>query len=289
MNNFLTRYRDAEITDDHFVIPSVMTYTHAHPVYELYFCPHTVQQTSVINGVSYTYSYPTAILSAPYTVHSMSCDDLNAEKFERYVYYFDESFFDTFGKGMIPDLFRERNTGLMFALNDRQGAYLKRMIDLCAQNDSIVQKKLTLAMFFNKLTEFCPSEDVVRVGSESFYIKNILQYMSEHTGEYTDSDEIAKKFAVSRSKLERDFKRFTGMTVHSFSEMCKINKAKGLLQNEKKMSIAEIAQRCGFESENYFFPFFKKHTGRTPLEFRKSGDRKRAVDLNSDENCGCSF
>ena len=254
---------------DHWVSTSVMKHTHVHPQYEVYFCSDDISQTSVINGVMYEYHYPSAILSTPFTVHSMSPTDPNSEHFERYVFYFDEKLLESFDKRLVPRLIAGKNTGLLFPLTPDQAAELKRLLDVC-EGGSRVERELSFMLFLNKLVRFCPEEKVIRVGTSSFYIQDVLQYISENfSDELFDADTVARRFAVSRSKLDRDFKRFTGVTVHGFVEICRLNQAKYLLEFYKELSVGEISQRCGFENETHFYPFFKKHTGLTPLEYRR--------------------
>ena len=41
-----------------------------------------------------------------------------------------------------------------------------------------------------------------------------------------------------------------------------------LLKNSDR-TVAEIAAACGFESEYYFYSFFKRNTGATPTAIRR--------------------
>lgn len=287
MNEFLLNQWGTEFWQEHFFKPSMMQYTHTHYLYELYFCPQKIAQTSVINGVTYTYDYPCAILSSPYTVHAMSCNDLSVRQFERYVFYFDDTLFETFGKRLLPAGLQGQDAGLLFALSEGQGTQLKRMLDICHTEHSLVEQELTFVLFLNRLVDFCPPENVIRVGTASFYLRDVLRYISETVSEPMDIDRVAKHFAVSRSKLERDFKRFTGITVHAFADICRFNQARYLLQHQPKLSVRAVAEQCGFESETYFFPFFKKYTGMTPAEFRKAdGAKFPSVIHESNRLCG---
>jgi AraC-like DNA-binding protein len=40
------------------------------------------------------------------------------------------------------------------------------------------------------------------------------------------------------------------------------------------MKISELAELCGFSSDNYFYRFFKKHTGKTPREYREQARKE---------------
>lgn len=285
MDGFLDD-RGSRLTVEKYRHLSVMPYTHAHAQYEVYFCTRKVAQRSVINGVEYTYRYPCVILSAPFTVHSMSCDDPDAENFERYVFYFGESVAESFDTHLLPEGLLSRSVGLLFPLTEAQAYYMKQVIDLCDSEKSAAQRELTFVLFLNKLVEFCPLSSAVRVGTSSFYISDVLRRVSSDPAD-VDADRIAKEFSVSRSKLDRDFKRFTGMTFHSFAETCRLNRAKYLLLRKRNLSVGEVAEQCGFESETYFFPFFKKRMGMTPSEYRKNGESAtETMKKHYGESCG---
>ena len=255
-------YRDA---------PHVMNHIHVHPQFELYLCVDSVAQHSIINGVDYSCDYPCAILSAPFTIHSMSCSDASAPSFGRYVFYFGESVLASL-RSHLPAEVLAPNVGLLFPLTSSQAEYLKNYIDAARGATTSTENELILAFVINKLFGFCPSSQIIKVGSSSFYMQDVLQYISENFHLDSAADNVAQRFNVSRSKLDRDFKYFTGLTTHKFVEMCRLNHAKFLLARRRDISIDEICEECGFFGKTHFFPFFKKHTGMTPLEFRRSSD-----------------
>ena len=153
MPKFLSNLCD-EILFTHYLNNQEMNFTHTHPQYELYFCISSVQQRSIINGEEYKYNYPCVIISPPYTIHAMSCDDKDAPVFDRYVIYFNKNFFDLFAKEIIPDSLKRKSSGLFFKLRDDQAEYLKNIITVTdPQNET--ECKITLALILNKLVSFC--------------------------------------------------------------------------------------------------------------------------------------
>ena len=255
---------------------SVMNNAHAHPQYEIYFCTQNVEQTTVINGIDHSYKHPAVIISAPYTIHAMSCcNNGDSGTFDRYVLYFNEKLLDHFDKSLLPCGIETKNMGLLFKLDVEQVKELASVLEMFENSDE-TQMELLTVLFLNKLFSFCPIDKAVKVGTSSFYIQDIIQYIAEHYYENIDSTHLAERFNISRSKLDRDFKHFTRNTVHSFIDTCRINQAKAmLLRNEGRMSISEISKSIGFDNESYFFTYFKKHTGSTPIEFRKSSGSNR--------------
>jgi len=63
------------------------------------------------------------------------------------------------------------------------------------------------------------------------------------------------------------FRRETGRSVISYLNQFRINKARTLLMDET-LSIAAIAEMCGFQSINYFSKVTRKLTGKSPRELR---------------------
>ena len=276
MGKFFTDL-DTTFRADHFSGLHVMKYAHVHAQYELYFCTENVEQKSLINGVEYVYQYPCVILSPPYTVHSMSCEDPNAVDFDRYVFYFDETMLSSYREELIPTELRRMIGGRIFRLTQEQADYLKTLLVWCDDptfGTSVMQRELGFLLFLNKLFSFCSEEESIFLDGGPNYIREVLGYVAAHFGEPIDVRTITHHFSVSRSKLDRDFRRCTGNTVHDFLESCRVNQAKLLLQQDPPLSIQEIAARCGIENESYFFPFFKRHTGVTPLEYRSNKQRK---------------
>ena len=272
MSGFLVDF-SSELRILHNTEKSVMKHTHTHPHYELYLCTDNVRQKSVINGMEYVYQYPCAILSTPYTIHAMSCEDPCSETYERFVFYFEKDVLDAFDARLLPSRLLHRNIGLLFPLNEEQASYLRRLLTIAVDEGPTVtrtERALLLTFVINRLFDFCPEERIVQVGTSSFYLQDVLQYVAEHLHTPLDSETIAKRFSVSRSKLDRDFKHYTGLTVPRVIELCRFNQAKYLLQFSKEIPVREIAARCGFPEETYFFPFFKRHTGMTPAEYRKA-------------------
>jgi transcriptional regulator GlxA family with amidase domain len=48
----------------------------------------------------------------------------------------------------------------------------------------------------------------------------------------------------------------------------RVNAAKEML-TERILSVAEIAEQCGFANTSHFTRFFREKTGQTPAAFRK--------------------
>ncbi|MCI1189145.1 helix-turn-helix domain-containing protein [Hymenobacter sp. DH14] len=84
------------------------------------------------------------------------------------------------------------------------------------------------------------------------------------------AQDFADRLAIHVNHLNRAVKEVTGKPTTSHIADRIIGEAKALLHHTN-WDVAEIAQSLGFEYASYFNNFFKKHTGSTPLAFRKAG------------------
>ena len=79
---------------------------------------------------------------------------------------------------------------------------------------------------------------------------------------------MASELGMNKTKLIRQTKAATGYTVQVLHEKLKIELAKNLIL-EDKLTLAEIAERLGFQNSNYFSNVFKKNTGESPRAWGK--------------------
>lgn len=81
--------------------------------------------------------------------------------------------------------------------------------------------------------------------------------------------ESARLLNVNPSYLSNLFKKETGVTLTDYVNQKRVERAKQLLHTTN-MQIQAVAQSCGILDVNYFTKMFKKYSGKTPNEYRKS-------------------
>lgn len=107
------------------------------------------------------------------------------------------------------------------------------------------------------------------------------EYMDERVYGGLSMDEAAQQVALSKSQLNRAFKKEYGMTPYDYFLSRKIDIACLLLQNTA-MQIKEIAYKLQFADEHYFSSVFRKRKGMPPREYREV----HALGLERDRPCG---
>ena len=86
---------------------------------------------------------------------------------------------------------------------------------------------------------------------------------------FSGIDEMAAYMNLSRSGFQHLYSHTFGVSVIHDVIKGRIEKAKSLL-SRTNFSITEISTKCGYKSEFHFMRQFKKETGLTPTEFRRS-------------------
>lgn len=82
-------------------------------------------------------------------------------------------------------------------------------------------------------------------------------------------DDIAEDLNLSKSYLSHLFKEITGTTIMNFLMGYRLTQAQYSLKVRTDLNISQIAELTGFESNEHFSRFFKKHLGLSPSDYRK--------------------
>lgn len=90
-------------------------------------------------------------------------------------------------------------------------------------------------------------------------------------------EQIAASVGVTRRTLERRFRQSVGHPVIEEIIICRLNRAKRLLQ-ETEISVKAVAQLSGFPSEERMRVAFVRHEGVSPLRFRQRHGRDGKAD-----------
>ncbi|MEG2087994.1 MAG: AraC family transcriptional regulator [Angelakisella sp.] len=100
-------------------------------------------------------------------------------------------------------------------------------------------------------------------------LQSALYYIDQGFLTETGLEEIATKCFVSKYYLSHLFAKHLGMSIGEYIRDKRIGLAKALLAIPE-LSIGDIAGKCAFNDTNYFARTFKKSTGLTPLQYRRT-------------------
>ncbi|HEY0827129.1 MAG TPA: AraC family transcriptional regulator [Bacilli bacterium] len=153
-------------------------------------------------------------------------------------------------KSVCDAIFAEIRLGDKYSRQMVQGLFMQMLVSVLRtfqeKMDSTVKAPITLA----------------------YSIRQVLDLLNTKEGYQMDTEGLAKRVNISRSHLDREFKRFMGISTGKYIRLLTIDRAKHYLR-ETSDSVTAISQTLNFESIHHFSIFFKRHTGTAPQDFRK--------------------
>ena len=93
------------------------------------------------------------------------------------------------------------------------------------------------------------------------------KYIEKSFCEHISTTDIAKSIDLSESRLRVLFASVYGLSPHKYLTDVRISAAKEMLWNND-IPLLEIAEKCGFGSQQYFNDTFKKTVGISPGKYR---------------------
>jgi AraC family L-rhamnose operon regulatory protein RhaS len=100
------------------------------------------------------------------------------------------------------------------------------------------------------------------------FITSVLAAMHLSSYKNTHVSQLARSSGVSRSHLDREFKRLLGITPGEYARHLQLERAKQSLR-QTDQTITEISETLGFDSVQAFCMYFKRHSGFRPQQYRK--------------------
>ncbi len=172
----------------------------------------------------------------------------------------------------------------VFHLSAEQAAYAKGIYQkiLAEQESEYLYKgdliRTYLQLLIHEALRMQPTESFVQHKNASFRITALFQELLERLFPVENphqplalktAHDFANQLGVHINHLNRAVKEVTGKPTTAHIAERVIGEAKALLHHTS-WNTAEIAHSLGFEYPTYFNIFFKKHTGTTPLTFRRN-------------------
>lgn len=155
-------------------------------------------------------------------------------------------------------------------INDTFIKNIDEYLDTVMDKNCFYSELLPTACLFNCLAEI---ERTVKTSepqeaSHKLYVSNAIAYMEHHYWEQIRISSLAKYLGIEKSYLYRIFKKETNVSPVEYLMNLRIEKAKYLIR--QGYNFQETATSVGINDIFYFSKLFKKVTGYSPSEFRRS-------------------
>lgn len=128
-----------------------------------------------------------------------------------------------------------------------------------------------------QLEEMAPAAELLEdtYDKTSLLMGKVKKYLQHNYMMYDISlDSVSAILNINASYFSVQFKRAFGVNFVDYLTDLRMNAAKELLLDPFRAT-AEVASMVGYESPNYFARAFKKKTGMTPTEFRRSNAKTK--------------
>ena len=131
-----------------------------------------------------------------------------------------------------------------------------------------LQTTLTLCAILGGISA-STDEESARRRCYSPRVRKAMDYIDDNYMFSISTEDIARIAGVHVGHLHRIFPEETGMRIGEYLIHLRIERAKTLLMHTD-IPCSSIATRIGISSQQYFCRLFKKETGLSPQEYRKS-------------------
>jgi len=147
---------------------------------------------------------------------------------------------------------------------------LQRIQESADQEELADRLNVIVAQFSRRAFSF-------RAVKHSVALRKAERYIREHFLENPPLHEVAAAAGLSPAYFSTVFKEELGESFSDFISRLKVERAAGLLVGSD-LSLADVADSCGFQDQSWFSRVFKRYMGVTPGRFREAGGR-RAPEL----------
>ena len=126
-----------------------------------------------------------------------------------------------------------------------------------------------LILYVFKKLDFNPDygkNEVTDLDRRFNYIDNFFE---QELAENASEEALARKLNISSRQLNRVLREYYGMSFRKKINSARMNSA-GWLLRTTNMTVSEISQTVGYQSETSFFKSFRSYYNMTPLQYRKN-------------------
>ncbi len=262
------RMKKIFVLKDSTVDNYVMPLSHSHIFFEMYILQKGKRRIFIENS-NYDLVDNDIIIIPPSKLHRTE-----GNPHTRYLVNFERNYLDDFQSNVI-EMLQNQKTSMTQQETDRILYLVERMLDI--QNDNVKnddEKDYFLKILFSNLIfelsrlKYFPVKKFTKTEELSVRTKKIINYINDNYDKQITLELLSQLFFFSKTSLNNDFKKNTGLSIIDYLLKKRINVAQNLLLNSNK-SICEIAEECGFSSQSYFYLIFRKRIGASPSAYRK--------------------
>jgi YesN/AraC family two-component response regulator len=121
---------------------------------------------------------------------------------------------------------------------------------------------------FSKTDKNAHKPEAYRTDNKTF--NSMLKYIHQNYNTKLQLGELANMFFMNANYCCFLFKKYFDKSFSQYVIQIRMDETARLIENDKSLSIDQIAQVVGYEDYYYFSKVFKKHFGVTPTQYKKN-------------------
>ncbi len=171
-----------------------------------------------------------------------------------------------------------RNDHYYYHVGDQELIELAMMVDQTiagAAQSGPAEKLMTRYRFCTLLIRslsMITSLDVIPQNDYSRGMSDMIRYINRHVTDSLSLDDLADIFHVSKYYLLREFKNYTGISVHQYMIIRRIQVSQEMIRSGVKPK--EACFQCGFTDYSSYYRAFRSRVGVSPEQYRQDCTRK---------------
>lgn len=155
----------------------------------------------------------------------------------------------------------------------QEADYLQTLCHICdaaldMEPDSDLLAGALLTELLCRVKKARSAAQQISYNQEDSVVGMSIDYMKQNYMKTLSIEKLAQCCNVSASHLHKLFAQTVHTTPGNYLTRLRLTAAKNLLRTTG-MSVSEVAEQCGFNSQAYFSDCFRKHCGISPKEFRR--------------------
>ncbi|MFZ3621859.1 helix-turn-helix transcriptional regulator [Leclercia barmai] len=150
----------------------------------------------------------------------------------------------------------------------RIGAFLlQTLAELQMQPDEQATARLVVLSLLSHCRDLLGS-DIHTASRSRALFEAIRSHIEEHHAAPLTRESVAQAFYISPNYLSHLFQKTGSVGFNEYLTRTRLEHARQLLKGYD-LKIKDIAAHCGFTDSNYFCRLFRRHTERSPSEYRR--------------------
>ena len=250
---------------------------HEHPYYEIYFFVQGHNRI-IVEGIDIQPQRGDVFIYPPGTMHRCIHLD-NKIIYERFYFYASPDFLQAISSAEfdVPKTIAQmtRNDHYYFHVNseDALQKLIQKSDEVIAASDGLLpadklMNRFRMGQLLIEAMTLLTTNEVMPQSEYSSRMSALIHYVNRHAAEQLSLDQLGEIFFTSKFVLMKEFKEYTGITIHQYLITRRVLMGQEMMQQGMKPN--EAALRCGFQDYTSFYRAFKTRTGISPEQYRQN-------------------